>query len=406
MFKLKAKSLATKLIAVTGGAIALVMLASNAVLITETRERVSELVYARADTEARAIAADIAGDIGQLASAARSMAGVIEHGHAGGHLDRREVVDIVKANTEKNSFALGSWFAEEPNAFDGKSHETAEQLDLGTFKDGSFNLYWTKRTDGAIARSTFESSYDEEWYALAAASGKGAMSQPYIDTTAGESFTMTSIAYPVMSGGKRIGVTGVDISLKAFYEKLSALRPFGEGRVMLLSQAGAWIVAPLPELLTKPYDGVGVEVVKDSLATGKIGHIKDISFDELASFDRVVYPFSLPDINTTWAIIVDVPRTAINTPVEAQTTMMIIGGLIVLATVLAGLYLAVRAFVQKPLTGLVSDVARLGNGDYTRPIGGQGRTDETGAVAKALEGFRHRLADTKRLEAEATSSAS
>ena len=59
--------------------------------------------------------------------------------------------------------------------------------------------------------------------------------------------------------------------------------------------------------------------------------------------------------------------------------------------------------VKESLTGLVSDVARLGNGDYTRPIGGQGRTDETGAVAKALEGFRHRLADTKRLEAEAAS---
>ncbi len=99
MFKLKAKSLATKLIAVTGGAIALVMLASNAVLITETRERVSELVYAGADTEARAIAADIAGDIGQLASAARSMAGVIERGHAGGHLDRREVVEITVIGT-------------------------------------------------------------------------------------------------------------------------------------------------------------------------------------------------------------------------------------------------------------------------------------------------------------------
>ena len=40
MFKFQAKSLATKLIAVTGGTIALVLLASNFVLISQTQDRV------------------------------------------------------------------------------------------------------------------------------------------------------------------------------------------------------------------------------------------------------------------------------------------------------------------------------------------------------------------------------
>ena len=403
MFNFKPKSLATKLIAVTGGTIALVMLASNTVLIGQTQSRVSDLVYTQADTEAKAIASDIAADIGALAGAARAMGGVIEQGQAAGFKDRKDVVAILKANTEKNSFALGSWFAEEPNAFDGKSRETAEQLDIGTHKDGSFNPYWTKRKDGNITLSTFESDYKAEWYSLAAKSGKGAMSQPYQETSTGDGLTMASIAYPVNVNGKMIGVTGVDVSLKTLYEKLSQLKPFGEGRVMLGSQGAKWIVAPTVELLMKEYDGEGNEVVKDSLATGKIGHIANLTFGELASFDRVVYPFALPDINTTWAVIVDVPRAAINAPVQDQTYMMILGGLIVLGAVLAGLYFAVRTFVQKPLAGLVADVATLGKGIYTQPIAGQDRSDETGSVAKALEGFRHQLADTKRLEAEASS---
>jgi methyl-accepting chemotaxis protein len=403
MFKFKAKSLATKLIAVTGGTIALVMLASNTVLISETQSRVAALVYSEADTQAKAIAADIAADIGALAGAARAMGGVIEQGHSSGLMDRKQVVNILKANTEKNSFALGSWFAEEPNAFDGKSKETPAQLETGTFKDGSFNPYWTKRADGSILLSTFESDYKAEWYSLAAKSGKGAMSSPYAETTTGENFTMASIAYPVTSGGKFIGVTGVDVSLKTLYEKLSQMNPFGTGRVMLLSQTGNWIVAPNADLLMKPYDGEGVEIVKEALATGKVGRIENLSFDELASFDRVVYPFALPDINTTWLVLLDVPRAAINAPVNDQTYMMIAGGLIVLGAVLLGLYFAVRLFVQKPLAGLVSDVATLSNGVYTQPINGQDRSDETGSVAKALEGFRHQLADTKRLEAEANS---
>ncbi|GMB81023.1 methyl-accepting chemotaxis protein [Shinella zoogloeoides] len=402
MFKFQAKSLATKLIAVTGGTIALVMLASNTVLISQSQNRVADLVYSEADTEAKAIASDIATDIGQLASAARSMAGVIEQGHSGGHFDRKEVVDIIKANAEKNSFALGSWFAEEPNAFDGKSREAAEDLATGTFKDGSFNPYWTKRKDGSITLSTFQSDYKAEWYALAAGSGKGAMSQPYKESSTGEGFTMASIAFPVVSGGKRIGVTGIDVSLKTLHDKLNQLKPFGEGRVLLLSQTGKWIVAPTEDLLMKEYDSAGLDVVRKALSTGEAGRVENLSFGELSSFDRVVYPFALPDINTSWVVLVDVPRAAITAPIHEQTTMMIVGGLLVLGAVLAGLYFAVRFFVQKPLAGLVSDVATLSDGIYTQPVSGQQRSDETGSVAKALEGFRHQLADTKRLEAEAT----
>ncbi|MCP8896398.1 methyl-accepting chemotaxis protein, partial [Shinella daejeonensis] len=398
----KPRSLATKLIAVTGGTIALVMLASNIVLISQTRDRVAQLVYSEADTQARAIAADIAGNIGELASAARAMSGVIAEGHAGGHMDRRELVAILKANAEKNEHALGSWFAEEPNAFDGQSRELAGDLQTGTHTDGSLNPYWTKRADG-IQLSTFPSDYEAEWYALAARSGKGAMSQPYQEVSTGQGFTMASIGFPVVSGGKQIGVTGVDVSLSTLAEAVGKLKPFGDGRVMLVSQTGKWLVAPRPDLLMSDYDGAGAELITQALASGKPTHIRDLAYDDLPAFDRVVYPFTMPAINTSWAVLVDVPHSAINAPIADQTYMMILGGLIVLAAVLAGLYLAVRTFVQRPLGSLVADVGTLSEGVYTQPIAGQDRQDETGSVARALENFRHQLADTGRLAAEAES---
>jgi methyl-accepting chemotaxis protein len=198
-----------------------------------------------------------------------------------------------------------------------------------------------------------------------------------------------------------IGVSGVDISLAALADRLSAVKPFGSGRVYLLSQSGKWLAAPIPELLMKEYDGEGVESVKDALSTGTPRMIENLTYDGNEPFDRVVYPFSLPDVNAQWLVLVDVPRSAINAPVRDQTYMMIVGGLVVLGAVLAGLYFAVRRFVQKPLAGLVGDVETLSNGEYTRPISGQERSDETGAVARSLEGFRHQLADNRRLESEA-----
>jgi methyl-accepting chemotaxis protein len=401
MFIFRMKSLAAKLILITGCAIALVLLISNFFLIGETRNRVETLTMDQANLEAKAIANEVASSVGELAGAARSMAGVIGRGHEGKYLDRKSIVDMLKANVERNQFAFGSWFGEEPNAFDGQSPSFAGRTDLGSDKTGAFNAYWTKTKDGGYTFSVFGSDYKAEWYSLAAASKKGAISSPYAESTTGENTAMTSIAYPVMSAGKMIGVSGVDISLKSLTDKLGNLHPFGTGRVTLLSQGGNWIVAPSKDLAMKPYEGEGVDKVKAGLSTLSPAVVKNLSIGDGEPFDRVVYPFALPDLNTNWVILVDVPHSAINAPVQDQTVMMIVAGVLVLAAVMLALYFAVRAFVQKPLGGLVASVRTLSEGRYEQPVTGQDRADETGSVAKALEGFRHALADSRRLEAEA-----
>ncbi|MCA1405549.1 methyl-accepting chemotaxis protein [Ensifer sp. IC3342] len=401
MFKFQAKSLATKLIAVTAGTIALVLLASNFVLISQTQDRVETLVFDGAQAEARAIASDIAGSVGELAAAARTMSGVLGRGHSGKSTDRVGAINLLKANLEQHSFAFGSWFAEEPKAYDGRQEDVVNNEELGGNEDGVFTPYWSKDRNGEAQFSTFKADYTAEWYSLAAKSGKGAITQPYLAEGTDVPTTMSSIAYPVMSDGKLIGVSGVDISLASLADDLAKVKPFGSGRVYLLSQSGKWLVSPIPDLLTKDYDGEGADIVKNALSSATSGVIEGLTYDGNEPFDRVVYPFKLPNVNANWVVLVDVPRAAINAPVRDQTYMMIFGGLVVLGAVLAGLYFAVRGFVQKPLAELVSDVQTLSNGDYTRPIAGQDRSDETGSVAKALEGFRHQLADTKRLEGEA-----
>ena len=71
----------------------------------------------------------------------------------------------------------------------------------------------------------------------------------------------------------------------------------------------------------KDYDGEGTDAVKSALSTLQPAVVKDLSYDSHEPFDRVVYPFALPDVNTTWVILVDVPHSAINAPVQDQTFM-------------------------------------------------------------------------------------
>lgn len=395
------KSLAAKLILVTGLAIALVLFISNVFLISQTRDRVQQLTMDQANSEAKSISNGIAADIGELASAARSMAAVIGRGHEGHTFDRKGVITILKANVEQNAFAFGSWFCEQTGTFDGRTTELANNVDQGVNAKGAFAPYWSKTKDGGIQFSTFDNDYTAAWWKLAADSGRGAITPPYMAEGTDVPTTMSSIAYPVMSGGKMIGVSGVDISLASLSEKLQKLRPFGSGRVLLLSQDNKWLVAPKPALLTKDYDGAGADAVKNALTSSTQGLIKNLDDGGAEEFDRVVYPFAVPGLNATWVVLVDVPHSTIAAPVRDQTLMMIVGGILVLAAVMLALYAAVRSFVQRPLGGLVASVKRLSAGEYAEPVAGQERADEIGSVAKALEGFRFALADTQRLEAEA-----
>jgi methyl-accepting chemotaxis protein len=397
----RTKSLAAKLITVTGIAIALVLFVSNFLLIAQTRDRVQTLTMDQANSEAKSISNEVAANIGELASAARSMAGIIGRAHEGQNLDRKGITNILKANLEQNAFAFGSWFCEQLGAFDGKTMELANNKEQAVNDKGAFTPYWSKTKDGGIQFSTFNNDYTAEWWSLAATSGKGAITAPYMAEGTEVPTTMSSIAYPVMSGGKLLGVAGVDISLASLSDKLQKLHPFGTGRVMLLSQSGKWLVSADPKLLMKDYQGAGAEIVKSAVTSATPAIVKDLGEDTNEPFDRVVYPFAVPGLNATWVVLVDVPHSAVAGPVRDQTYMMIAGGLIVLAAVMLALFFAVRTFVQKPLGGLVASVNGLIAGRYGEPVTGQDRADEIGSVAKALEGFRFALADTRRLEADA-----
>ncbi|MEN3147451.1 methyl-accepting chemotaxis protein [Neorhizobium sp. IRAMC:178] len=401
MFSLKIKSLSTKLILVTSLVIAVVLVLSNLFLISQTRNRVSTLTMAQAQAEARSIANEVAVDMGQLAGAARSMAGVIGRGHAAGYLDRKGVTDALKANLEQNVFAYGSWFAEVPGVFDGKNAELVGNKEMGANKKGELAPYWTKSRTGDIAYSVFDIDTQAEWYSLAATSKKGSLTQPYIESTTGDAVAMSSVAYPVMSGSKLLGVAGLDVSMATLTKKLQAMRPFGSGRVLLVSQGGKWIVPVNPDKLMKPVEGEKTNELLAALKSNQPIQLDNLTADAAEPFERVVYPFTVPDLNATWAIVLDVPQSVIAAPVQDQTLMMVLGGIVVMAACIATLYFGSTVFVRRPLGALLGSVDTLSKGQFEQPVEGQDRTDEIGSLAGALEGFRHTLADGRRLETEA-----
>ncbi len=92
---------------------------------------------------------------------------------------------------------------------------------------------------------------------------------------------------------------------------------------------------------------------------------------------------------------------------KTALSLLIVAGLGVTAGV-AGALLMSRAAITRPLTVLAGDMRRLADGDLEVGINGQGRRDEIGLMAKAVQVFKDNglkaralAADAERLKAEA-----
>lgn len=401
MMVFKTRSLALKLLYITGGIFTGLLIFSNVVLISQSRDRLGSLVDEQATLEAKMTAEQVMAQTRELLGAARTMAGTLGIAHDKGSHDRKGVMNVLRANLDQHSTGFGSWFAESSNAFDGLQAQFKGRKDEGSNDDGVLAPYWSKGKSGEAFYSTFALDYNAEWFATSAKSLKGHITKPYMAQESEVPTAMSSITYPVISNGKLLGVVGVDISLGMLSETLSKMKPFGTGRVMLVSQDGKWLVGPATESLMKNYDGANPEAVLSALKSGAASQIADLVDTDGQPFNRLVYPFELPGLSTTWVLLVDVPYAALAGPVQAQTMMMVVVGGIMLIVVLVGLYLAVRKLVQLPLRSLLSDVKSLEAGDYKTEVQGGGIQDETGDLARALEGFRHKLARSTLLEVEA-----
>jgi methyl-accepting chemotaxis protein len=304
-------TIAWKLILVAGLAIGLLLIAAAAAVSSHTSAIVSGLTNQYAGAVADEAIEEVQADIGRVQSTARSMAVSIGAAHEAGLRDRPTVVGMLKPNAESSEFVLGSWFIALPNSFDGKDAEMVGQTALGANSKGAFSPYWV-HDGGRVIFQPLDSSddYAQPYFAVAQKTGKGAIVEPYPYDIAGKSVLMTSVAYPVTSQGTFIGVAGLDMALDEVSKSLGALKPLGGGRVMLLSAQGKWVSHPQAAKRMTAYADAGADKVAEVLQGGAPAQIEGVIADGVP-MARIVRAVPMPALNTTWALVMDVPVAAI-----------------------------------------------------------------------------------------------
>ncbi len=382
-------SVSGKLILATGTAIAGIMIAYTAVNVLNVKSATERDVMALATEKAGAVSQRIAADISVATSAGATLAATIGGFIEKGSRSRADIVSMIETVAPQYPNVFGAWMCE---LVDGKSPKPTVGTE-GLNKEGIFTPYWTKSDSGKVEFSTWSIKPEDEYYGGVLKTGKPLITSPYLTNM---QKLVTSVSVPVKVGGTLVGMAGVDIKLDDLTASLSQIKPFEGGSVMLLASNGKWLSHTNADNLMKDYADVGADQVKQALGDGKVRVIHGLPDGSV----RLIYPFTAPGMNTTWATVLDVPPAVFSAPVWQQIYNMLIGSLIILVVTLGVILVATQILIKKPLTSVLGSVGKMANGNYKDQVAQTGKKDELGNLAAALEKFRFALARGEDVQAE------
>ena len=394
----KRLSLAGKLMAAGGAALGGLLLVASLLISVGSGQAVRTLAERYAASLTSETAMGVKNDLDDADAVVRSAAGLFSATYAAGQRDRAVYMAQLKPIATASKGMLGGWLMFEPDAL-GDDAAVAGKAELGSTPLGRFVGYWVRDGETLTAEQGEDGEFNEAFFTTSFTSGKPAILEPYSDNVADggaqKQVLMTSITYPVVAAGRTVGVMGADLALGDIASRLNALKPFDDGRAMLVSPGGVWVSHPDAALRMKAYADPGLDVVKRVMAEGKPALIQGVKLNGHKA-QRLVAPVKLAS-GATWAVVADVSEAALLAPARKLALGLAIGGLVLLAAALSVLAIASRKLIARPLLGLRAAVGELAEHRYDQAVAETDRADEIGAIARALETLRAELAKAQAL---------
>ena len=338
--------------------------------------------------QARRVEADLGRQRGTAESLAQALAAQTE-----GRPGDRAYADALQVRLlAADPALLGVWTAFEPQAFDGSDRTFAGTT--GTDASGRYIPYWYRDGDAieVTALLDYETPGAGDYYLLPRDTGRSVAIEPYLYEVAGEQVLITSLSTPVTVGGRAIGVAGVDMPLATIQEQVGAIRPYDVGRAVLVSSQGVVVGSNRPgDEAGSPAAGPGADVVAAAVAGGETVQ-RTLDGDQ----GRVVYVAAPIEVGVDqhWALLVEIPESAILADAHSLRTMIVLGALLTLLLAAGAAFLVARRLVA-PLDALRTRMEEIadGDGDLTARVD-ETRADEIGRLGAAFNRFAAKVAET------------
>lgn len=390
----------------------------NKDIIDKTSTAMDQQVIARLKSEADSFAQEVSGFMNESYKTPLIVNNMIQQSMMGGNqpLDRELMSQLVGSGLAENTHLSSMYVQFEKNGYDNNDHLYINSDALHTVpQTGSLEIYWFKESENTLIQEQVEDPNEKyldgtnefgireaEWFLCSKESLQPCVMEPYLaEVTTGHSEMMTSLTVPVIHNGQFKGLVGVDLNLPVFSKMTADLSDKlyqGQSKVTLLSSLGLIVSSShYKNKLGRPLKEAHGDFDSKLLTLYKSG-----GFLERNGIYYVSLPISIAAANTTWSILIEVPKTValsardeltelIDTIVASIVTQQIVIALV--SSVLALLVMfALVASIVKPINTLNNAIKRLASadGDLTQEI----RIDthqELIELSDSVNQFTHKL---------------
>jgi methyl-accepting chemotaxis protein len=358
--------------------VALAMAALTLLAVNRASGQEKDAVYAQMTATAQAHAHEVDTMIEKTKTIAATTAGSLEAQQGG---SRPAVVETLHRQIESNPELIGLFSVYEANAFDGADaeHKGAPGSDP---KSGLFGPNWARDDAGKLASFPGSVPHELDFWTIPFDTHKPYASEPYIYN----GVLQTTIAAPIMVGGKPIGIAGANRSLKSIDQAISKIKLLDSGYGFLVGRSGVFVSARDKNLLgkTKLADFANAKGNRELAAVAgqiKAGHAGDIETTDPFTGKKVAMFYS-PVPGSSWSFVASVPVSEIMAPVNRLRTNLLVLGFVLLLAV-AGLIAYIAQRVSKPIKLLTEAAERVSDGDTSVELDVRSH-DEVGRMASAF----------------------
>ncbi|EJM69357.1 methyl-accepting chemotaxis protein [Pseudomonas sp. GM49] len=320
---------------------------------------------------------------------------------------RGDLYRLIRAQVATTPEILGVGLSFEPNALDGADSNSINAAEFTGNANGRFAVYVSSMQNFVLEEKEMQDDGDpgKAWWNCPKKTRKPCLIEPYSFLLNGSPTLTSSIALPLMDGGKFIGVVSIDLALSSLQniaQKASASLFEEQGRLTFVSSAGVIVgrsgdPASLGKSIKDIYPGQAVEMFEGA-KTGETLAIDDPGNPGI----MLVVPFSpIPNANH-WMTVIEMPRATLMASVatlqqvldqsnqKSVTVQVTTGiGVTLAGTLLMGLLAASVTQPIRRVSEMLENIAN-GEGDLTRRLRVEQR-DEMGGLASGFNRFLDKL---------------
>ncbi|MBU6235303.1 MAG: HAMP domain-containing protein [Alphaproteobacteria bacterium] len=357
------------------------------------RQEAMDTLYEMSHVGAAGIRNEVNAALHETETLAYTIQGMQQHGMT----DRLTYRALLNEFIAKRPDYLGVYAAWEPNALDARDAELAGTPDTNAQGRAMFYYYYDEA--GKITYEAFQDfdEADADYYTLPRTSGNTELIEPYAEPTDGVTRYMASTVAPIKNRDQKfVGIAGIDITLARMQKNVGELRPMGAGIAGLISEGGVWVAHPDTKLLMQPVAGEAATLRTAALNGVRAVHEAVIGGSRVFA---VAVPITFDGVSSKWTFYAQVPFDVVMAPVVRIRNMIILVALASLL-IIGGVTLRRGRDLSANLGRLTGTMTQLAEGRLETEIASQDRSDEIGAMSRALAVFKTNALARRKLEAE------